>query len=238
MDRSKSVVTPDRFATGMTFDEYVHYMATPENLARESSGGDARRDWSGFFRTAYEQTQLTEAQTAALTWLAGQPGGPAKILALSEEWSSDCRRDIPSVARMAAVAGLELRIFRRDGQRFGRSQKPTLAESPDSNADIMAEFLNHKSGQTWQSIPVVVFYTRDLQYLCHYTEFPTMYHKDRVVAAVRAARPGESKEETQARGQRDFFALQSSPFFQLWKSAAIEEMLSMLHERLVVGSLE
>jgi hypothetical protein len=238
MDRSKSVVTPERFASGMTFDEYVRDIATPENLAREGSGGEARRDWSGFFRTAYAETQLTEAQTAALKWLAAQPGGPAKILAISEEWSSDCRRDIPSVARMAAVAGLELRIFRRDGQRFGRSQKPTLAEAPDSNADIMAEFLNEKNGQTWQSIPVVVFYTRDLQYLCHYTEFPAMYHKDRVVAAVRAPRPGESAEETRTRGQRDFFALQASPFFQLWKAAAIEEMLSMLHERLLVGSLE
>jgi hypothetical protein len=238
MDRSKSVVTPGRFASGMTFDAYVRYMATPENLAREGSGGEPRRDWSGFFRTAYDETRLSEAQTAALTWLAAQPGGPAKILAISEEWSSDCRRDIPSVARMAAVANLELRIFRRDGQRFGHSQKPTLAEAPDSNADVMAEFLNEKNGQTWQSIPVVVFYTRDLQYLCHYTEFPSMYHKDRVVAAVRAPRPGESPDETRARGQRDFFALQASPFFQLWKSAAVEEMLSMLHERLVVGSLE
>ena len=238
MDRSKSVVTPERFASGMTFDEYVRYIATPENLAREGSGGAARRDWSGYFRSAYEQTRLTASQTAALLWLAGQPGGPAKVLALSEEWSSDCRRDIPAVARMAEVAGLELRIFRRDGQRFGESHRPSLAEAPDSNADIMAEFLNHKNGETWQSIPVVVFYTRDLGYLCHYTEFPAMYHKDRLTEHRRAPRPGETKEATQERVQREFFALQDSPFFQIWKSAAIEEMLSMLHERLVVGSLE
>jgi hypothetical protein len=238
MDRSKSVVTPGRFASGMTFDEYVHYVASPENLKREGSGGEPRRDWSAFLRTAYEQTRLTEAQTAALTWLASQPGGPAKVLAISEEWSSDCRRDIPAVARMAAAANLELRIFRRDGQRFGRSQHPTLAETPDSNADIMAEFLNHKNGQTWQSIPVVIFYTRDLEYLSHYTEFPAMYHKDRLTEHRRTPRPGETKEETPARAQREFVALQASPFFQIWKSGAIDEMLSMLHERLVVGSLE
>ena len=238
MDRSKSVVTPERFASGMTFDQYVRFMATPENLSREGSGGATRRDWSGYFRAAYEQTRLADAQTAALRWLAGQPGGPARVLAISEEWSSDCRRDIPAVARMADVAGLELRIFPRDGQRFSASHHPSLAEAPDSNADIMAEFLNHKNGQTWQSIPVVVFYTRDLTYLCHYTEYPSMYHKDRLTEHRRAPRRGETQEATLERVQREFFALQESAFFQIWRSAAIEEMLSMLHERLTVGSLE
>jgi hypothetical protein len=236
MNRSQSVVTPQRFASGMTFDQYVHDVGTPENLKREGSGGMARRDWTDYLRRAYETTRLTEAQTAAVKWLASQAGGPAKVLAISEEWSSDCRRDIPAVARLADAANLELRIFRRDGQRFSQSQRPTLAEAPDSNADIMVEFLNHKNGQTWQSIPVVVFYTRDLEYLCHYTEFPAMYHKDRLVGHLRAARAGETKEETQARGNRDFAALQDSPFFQIWKSAALDEMLSMLHERVVVGA--
>jgi hypothetical protein len=31
--------------------------------------------------------------------------------------------------------------------------------------------------------------------------------------------------------------LQASPFFQVWACAAVDEMLSTLHERLVVGSL-
>jgi hypothetical protein len=235
VDRAKSVVTPGRFASGMTFEQYVRHVGTPENLRRESSSGEPRRDWSEFLRTAYERTRLTEAQTAALTWLVSQPRGPAKVLAISEEWSSDCRRDIPAVARLAEVGNLELRIFPRDGQRFSRSQRPTLAEAPDSNADIMAEFLNHKNDQTWQSIPVIAFYTGDLEYLGHYTEFPAMYHKDRIVGHLRTPRPGETKEETQARGTRDFFTLQASPFFEVWKSGAVDEMLSLLHERLVVG---
>ena len=33
----------------------------------------------------------------------------------------------------------------------------------------------------------------------------------------------------------DWGALQESPFFPMWASAAIDEMLSALHERLVVG---
>jgi len=31
-----AVVTAERFARGMTFDEYVAYAGTPENLAREA----------------------------------------------------------------------------------------------------------------------------------------------------------------------------------------------------------
>jgi hypothetical protein len=136
--------------------------------------------------------------------------------------------------RLADAGGLELRIFRRDGQRFGRSQRPTLAEAPDSNADLMAEFLNAKRGETWQSIPVAAFYTADLRYLYHYTEVPKIYDKDRVVYGhIRMPRPG--RVGANARIEREFGALQASPFFRIWASAAIDEILSALHERAVLG---
>ena len=35
---AKSVVTPERFASGMTFEEYLVYIGSPENLAREGFG--------------------------------------------------------------------------------------------------------------------------------------------------------------------------------------------------------
>lgn len=235
MDRSKSVVTPERFAKGMTFDEYVRFVATPANLAREGSMGSVRRDQSGFLRAAFEATRLQPEQVEALRWLAGQPGGPAKVLVIAEEWSSDCRRDVPMLARMAEAAPFELRIFARDGQKFSSSARPSLAEAPDSNADIMAEFLNDKNGRTWQSIPVAVFYTRDLQYLYHYTEYPAIYHKDPLVGRIRAARAGEAPEQAQERGNREFLALQQSPFFKIWACAGADEMITALHERLILG---
>src|SRR5437667_307203 len=155
--------------------------AAPKQRKREGSGGEARRDMSAEIRAGYEASRLSEAQVAALRWLASQPGGPAKILVISEEWSSDCRRDVPMLARMAEAASLDLRIFTRDGQRFSQSQQPSLDEAPDSNADLMAKFMNVKNGQAWQSIPVAAFYTRDFEYLYHYTEYPAIYHKDRLV---------------------------------------------------------
>ena len=230
-----SVVTPARFASGMTFPQYLAYIATPENLKREASGGEPRQDRSADVRARYEAARLSPAQIEAWTWLAAQPKGPAKILVISEEWSSDCRRDVPMLARVAEAAGLELRIFRRDGQRFGRSQTPSLAEAPDSNADLMAEFLNRKNGQVWQSIPVVVFYTKTLEYLYHYIEYPAIYHKERVIGHLRSARPGEAPDEAKSRGGREIGALLESPFFDVWAHGALDQIISALHERVVVG---
>jgi hypothetical protein len=236
MDRTKSVVTPERFKSGRTFEQYLAYIGTPENLKREGTGGGTRPDNSTAMREWYEGSRLTDTQSAAWTWLAAQPGGPAKILVLSEDWSSDCRRDVPMLARVAEATGMELRIFNRDGQKFSKSARPEVDGEPGSNADIMAEFMNEKNGGRWQSIPVAVFYTKDLQYLYHYTEFPAIYHKDRVVTEkIRAPRPGETPAQTAERANREFGAFQKAPFFRMWASAGIDEMASALHERLVMG---
>jgi thiol-disulfide isomerase/thioredoxin len=236
MDRTKSVVTPERFKSGRTFEQYLAYIGTPENLKREGTGGGTRPDNSAAMREWYEGSRLTDTQSAAWKWLAAQPGGPAKILVLSEDWSSDCRRDVPMLARVAEATGMDLRIFNRDGQKFSKSQRPEADGEPGSNADIMAEFMNEKNGGRWQSIPVAVFYTKDLQYLYHYTEFPAIYHKDRVVTEkIRAPRPGETPAQTAERAGREFGAFQKAPFFRMWASAGIDEMASALHERLVMG---
>jgi hypothetical protein len=238
VNRKSTVVTPERFAKGMTFDQYLAFIATPENLKREGSGGAPRRDVSAQLRKTYETTRLSDAQVEAIRWLAAQPNGPAKMLVISEEWSSDCRRDVPVFARVAEAGSMEMRIFPRDGQRFSASHTPSLAEAPDSNADLMAEFLNEKNGQTWQSIPVAAFFTKDLGPLYHYVEFPAIYEKDRIVAGhIRVPRPGETKEQTQARIEREFPALQASPFFRIWASAAVDEIISALHRRVLLGAV-
>jgi len=232
-----SVVTPERYARGMTFDEYVAYISTPENLRREGSGGAPRVDRSGFLREAFERARLTADQAAALRWLVAQANGPARMLVISEEWSSDCRRDVPTFARMAADTGMELRIFTRDGQKFSAASVPLLSDAPDSNADLMAEFLNHKRGQTYQSIPVCAFYTRDLEYLYHFTEYPVIYNKDRLVQEhIRAGRPGETPDQTSERSDREFGDLMNSPFFRIWASATVDEIVSALQRRLVLGA--
>jgi Thioredoxin len=241
---AKSVVTPERFAQGRTFDEYVRYVSSPENLAREAFGGyypdggsfgAPRKDNGPVFRERYAKARLTDHQVAAIKWLAAQPGGPARILVISEDWSSDCRRDVPVLARLAEAGGLELRIFNRDGQKVLGTRRPDPSVAADANHDLMLEFLNVKNGGEWASVPVAVFYTKGLQELYRHVEYPAMYHKDRIRGHQQTARAGETAEQVKDRSAREFAALQASPFFDLWAAATIDEILSGLHEKLVVG---
>ena len=241
---AKSAVTAERFAKGMTFDQYVKYAGSPENLAREAFGGyfpdggsfsAPRKDNSAVFRDRYARARLSEQQAAAIKWLAAQPGGPAKILVISEDWSSDCRRDVPVLARLAEAGGMELRIFNRDGKKILGTRRPDPAAAPDANHDLMLEFMNGKSGAEWASVPVAVFYTADFRELHRYIEFPAIYHKDLIRGSFQAPRPGEAGAQTVERSGREFVALQASPFFDVWASAAIDEILSALHEKRVLG---
>jgi Thioredoxin len=241
---ARSVVTPERFATGMTFDQYMTYVGSPENLAREAFGsyfpdggsaGAPRKDNSAVFRERHARARLSDAQREAIRWLAAQPDGPAKLLVISEDWSSDCRRDVPFLARLAEAGGLELRIFNRDGQKILSSRRPDPAGAPDSNHDIMLEFMNKKDGAEWASLPVVGVYTKDFQELHRYIEYPAIYHKDRIRGHQQAARSSETLEQARERGMREFAAMQASPFFDLWASAGIDEILSALYEKRVVG---
>ena len=241
----QSAVNPERFAKGMTFDEYVRYTESPENLAREAFGGylaDAgsfgapRKDQSAVFRERYARVRLSEHQTAAIRWLVAEPQGPARILVLSEDWSSDCRRDVPMLARLAEAGGMELRIFNRDGKKILGTRRPDPAAAPDANHDLMLEFMNKKNGGEWASLPVAVFYTKDFRELHRYIEYPDIYNKDRIRGHQQAMRSGETEAQAKERSAREFAALQASPFFDLWASAGIDQILSALHEKIVVGS--
>jgi len=239
-------VTPERFAKGMTFDAYLKYVGSPENLAREAFGGvylpdggaamgGPRKDNSAIFRDRYAKARLTEPQTAAIKWLAAKPNGPAKILVISEDWSSDCRRDVPWLQRLAEAGGLELRIFNRDGTKVLGQRRPDSAKYPDSNHDLMVQFLKKDDRGEWASLPVAVVFTKDFKELYRYIEFPSIYRKDWVRARQNAPRAGESAEQAKERAAKDFLAMQNSPFFDLWASAGIDEILSGLHERIVFG---
>ena len=243
---ARSAVTPERFAKGRTFEEYVKYVGSPENLAREGFGGrylpdggsvgGKRGDLSAIFRERYERVRPSDAQVAAIRWLAAQPQGPARILVISEDWSSDCRRDVPMLARLAEAAGLEMRIFNRDGARILGTRRPDPAAAPDANHDLMLEFMKKTSTGEWASVPVAVFYTKDFQELHRYIEFPAIYHKDLVRGQQQKMRPGETEEQARERSAREFAAMQKSPFFDIWASAAIDEILSALHERVALAA--
>jgi thioredoxin family protein len=232
-------MTPERFAKGLAWHDYVRFAGSPENLARE--GFDIRRfslvsprlDWSGYLRERHGRARLTDDQSAAIRWLAAQPGGPAKVAVLAEDWSSDCRRDLPYLARLAEAGGLDLRVFVRDGQTMLRKGLPDPAAG--GNADLVVAYANEKNGQRFATVPVAVFFTRDFVELYRYVEYPAVYHKELVIGHLRRPRAGETEDQAQARAGRDIGTLLESPLFDVWAHAAIAEILSALHERLLTS---
>jgi hypothetical protein len=233
-------MTPERFARGLTWEQYVAFTGSPANLARE--GFDVRRfslmkprlDWSAYLRERHTRARLTAEQAAAIRWLAGQPGGPATVAVIAEDWSSDCRRDLPFLARLAEAGGLELRIFVRDGEVMLRKGLPDPAAG--DNADLVVAYANEKNGERFATVPVAVFFDASFGELHRYIEYPAIYRKDRLLGHLRAARAGETEEQTKARGGRDIGTLLESPFFDVWAQAAIAEIISALHERLLTST--
>lgn len=98
MTQQTSVVTPERFAQGLTYEQWR--AAIDRNQAR--------------FEENYAETQVPEEEARALRELVARPDGPARCLALGEAWCPDVFRGLPVLARIAEAAGIELRCFFRD----------------------------------------------------------------------------------------------------------------------------
>ena len=95
---AESVVTPERFATGLTYEQYI------DQIERNKDR----------FQMNYEGTTVSEEDAAALRALVAKPNGPAKVLVLGEDWCPDVYRGLPVLAKIAEAAGMELRVFPRD----------------------------------------------------------------------------------------------------------------------------
>ena len=98
MAQQTSVVTPERFARGMTYDEYMGSVKV--NKAR--------------IEEYYANVSVESEQADALKELTNAEGGPARMMVIGEDWCGDVVRELPVLARVAEAAGLELRIFPRD----------------------------------------------------------------------------------------------------------------------------
>ena len=93
----KQTVTPERFAQGFTWSQYVSEIKA--NKERFQKFYDE-------FRIKPEDIEFFKRFNAKK--------GPVKVVAIGEDWCPDVVRGIPVAARLAEAAGMELRIFPRD----------------------------------------------------------------------------------------------------------------------------
>jgi len=92
--------------------------------------------------------------------------------------------------------------------------------------------MNKKNEAEWASVPVAVL-CEGLPELHRQIEYPASNHKD-----ASATSAGGATRRARSRGRSvigGVLALQGSPFFDVWACAGIDETLSALYEKMVVG---
>ncbi len=189
----ESVVTPERFASGLTWEEYLAHVK--RNLEK--------------FQYNYRETVISDDDARALRELVRHDNGPAKVLVLGEDWCPDVFRGLPVIARIAEAAGLELRIFPRD-----------------DNLDIMNEFLNKGEHQ---SIPAVVFYTRDHRYIAHWIERPALANAQ--MGEMQKVFQGLDRDKDRDKMRAAYDEFQQGPIWAGWRQETVREIRALLEER-------
>lgn len=200
----ESVVTPERFQQGLTWNEWMKQIDRNQEEFREN----------------YESTIVNLEDVAAIKQLIAFPRGPnvwgvgrhapGKVLALAEAWCADCYRGVPVMARLCEGTGLELRIFFRD-----------------QNLDIMNEFLY--KGE-FQSIPTFVFYTRVHEYLGRWIEMPQQAREEHALLEEITSKM-HNPDLTPAEHERcleDYAAFQRGPVWNSWRQAQVKETRRLL----------
>jgi hypothetical protein len=201
MPTATTVVTPTRFAQGLTYADF---------LAQAAVNVDK-------FENNYKSAPLSPEDLAFFKRASAQSNGPAKVLAIAEAWCGDVYRELPTVAKIAAATGMELRVFLRD-----------------ENPDIMDEFLSNEGKS--RAIPVFVFYTADVQYITHFTERSATAHRelgeilDQVKAQMglpKATTFATAPEDRRQELLREMIA-KIQPRSEDWRKEAIKEMRLLL----------
>ena len=187
-------------------------VVTPE---RFTEGMQTFEEWMGAievrkteFLRHYEEFDPNADDIAAITRMVEERG--VKALCLGEDWCPDVWRGIPVISKVSEATGMELRIFFRD-----------------KNKDIMSEFLNQGE---FESIPTIVFYDGDHNYLGHWIERPTLANDE--MEGLRGMLSGVERgtpqfDEARARYDEETWKLAGN-----WRHASVAEFRAMLEEAL------
>ncbi len=191
MATQESVVTPQRFSEGFTYADYIGQIKVNKDRFAQ-----------------FYQFQVKPGEAERLKAVVQKANGPKKMLVLGEDWCPDVFRGMPTLARVAEAAGLEMRIFPRD-----------------SHTDIMNEFL--KEGQ-WASIPTAVFYTSDHEYICHWIERPAVAEREilEISAKLRQEHPEMTDQEILT-ARRPLIMDR----FPAWQQDSVEEIVGLLEQK-------
>jgi thiol-disulfide isomerase/thioredoxin len=165
------------------------------------------------FEENYAGTTISPEMVAKYKELMSRPKGPAKLVVIGEDWCPDVFRGAPVFAKLAEATGLEFKYFPRD-----------------ENKDMIAEFLN---GGEFESIPVAVFYTKDMEYIAHWIERPAKANQEMHELApmyARLRKPDKTPEEAE-QAKQEYIAFQNGPIWGGWRDETVREIAELLDEK-------
>ena len=131
-------------------------------LARGAGGAISRDSRVGYAAVAFRDVATAEANAGVIKRLVWVPaaGGIRVYTSGTPALNAEIQ---PQFARIAEASSMTMKVVLRD-----------------ENPDIMDEFLLNGRAR---AIPVAIFYTRDHQYITHWTERPAVAHAE--VARIR-----------------------------------------------------
>ena len=135
--------------------------------------------------------------------------GCARVVVVGEDWCPDVYRGMPVIGRISEVSGMEMRVFPRD-----------------ENLDIADAFLN--KGE-FRSIPTLVFYNADQEYLCHWIERPEQVTTEmaEINQAVDQEMAGQD-EQTVREARRE----RVNARFPDWQKETVSDLRALLGQTL------
>jgi hypothetical protein len=131
-----------------------------------------------------------------------------KALCIGEDWCPDVWRGLPVMARISELTGMEVRLFIRD-----------------DNSDIMGEFL--KDGE-FESIPVVVLYDKNHNYLGHWIERADQANAE--MQPLLSMLHGKERGSSEWQEARNNYLTKTVELAQGWRDAQLSELNAILTE--------
>ena len=96
-DTTAQVVTPERFAKGLTWQQYLDEIKTNKEM----------------FMKNYEELKLDPTDIEFFKKFVAKKG-EVHVVALGEDWCPDVVRGLPVMAKVAHASGMDFKVFPRD----------------------------------------------------------------------------------------------------------------------------
>ena len=187
-------------------------VVTPERYAQGFDSFDA---WMGAieknketFQRHYDEWEPEQTDVDAIKGYVQSNG--VKALVIGEDWCPDVWRGLPVMAKLGELTGMEVRYFLRD-----------------QNKDIMAEFL--KDGE-FESIPAVVLYDGDHNYLGHWIERSDRANSE--MPQLREILAGKERDTPEYEEAMQQYRARTWDFAEGWRDSQVSELRALLEEAL------